>query len=161
VCYIIVIINRIYKGGVEMEESDFIFYGELDLSQTASKVSWEFLKLCQGETKKPATEVAKIALKLCLAVNGIKDLYAGKYKYIEEVPAINSIPTATRRMFLAENRKKDTNITKYKAIASYACKLKSVLESIASGEQRPTADHLEHLREHFASLSLILSEVDL
>lgn len=142
-----------------MQELQFPFYGEPDLSQLASRVGWEFLKLCRGETRKPPTEVAKSALNLCLAVEAAQALVAGKD--IEDIAAVESISPVRRRMLIAESARRDRDISRYEAIANYAFRHRDVVENIASGKREPNPEELEQLREHFASLSLILAEVNL
>jgi hypothetical protein len=138
-----------------MSEMSVSFNSELDPSQIASKVSWE---LCQGDAMQLPT-VAQIALDLCQTVEAAGAVVSGQD--VEEIPAINTLSTARRRMLLSEGRKRDVDVSKYQAIASYACRYNSILQDITTGKRKPSQNDVEQLRAHFATLSSILVEADL
>ena len=135
------------------------FVGELDLSQIASRIGWEFMKICKGQVRKPPTEVAKLAVELYSAVKAAQALVNGKLT--TDIPGVDKIPLVRRRMLIMESAKRDANVSKYEAISKYALKHSDIVQDIASGKREPTSDELEQLREHFGSLSLVLAEAGL
>jgi hypothetical protein len=134
-------------------------FGQLDLSQIASRIGWEFMKLSRGEVRMPSQEVAKLAQELFQSLQAAEALVAGRE--VEDFPGINNIPTLRRRMLVAEADKRDVSISTYKAIRKYALKQDEVIQDVASGKREPTTDELCELREHFALLSLVLEEAGL
>jgi hypothetical protein len=139
-------------------ELQILPYTNLDPSQAASRVSWEFMNLCQGKSEY-LPQIATAALNLCQSVEAAGAFIAGKSD--EDVPAINALPAARRRMLLSKGLKQKANLSKYKTIAGFACKYNDVLEEMKLGKRELSQDELEQLRTHFSHLSSILVEADL
>ena len=135
------------------------FVGELDLSQIASRIGWEFMKMCKGQVRKPPTEVAKLAVELYSAIEAAQALVNGKLT--ADIPGVNTIPPVRRRMLIVESTKRDANVSKYEAIRKYTLRHSDIVQGIASGKREPTSDELEQLCRHFGSLSLVLVEAGL
>lgn len=133
--------------------------GQASLSQIASEVGWDFLKLGGEKPTSPSTSVAELGLSLCQTLQAAEAFVSGRGS--DDYPLTENLPIAKRSMLIAERGKRDANITKYKAIADYACEQEGVLRDIVSRGRSTTSEELERLGKHFASLSLILAQVDL
>lgn len=134
-------------------------FGDLDLSQIASRIGWEFLKLCRGEVRISSQELAKLAQALSEAVQAAEALVAGAEA--EDLPGSNSIPASRRRMLVAQAEKREVSTLRYEEIRKYATTYDEVIQDVASGKREPTTGELDELREHFAVLSVVLAEAGL
>ncbi|MHB8104179.1 MAG: hypothetical protein ACYDG5_01375 [Dehalococcoidales bacterium] len=136
-----------------------VFLGELDLSQVASRIGWEFLTLGRGKLGVSPKDTAEHAIVLCSAVQAAEALVSGTA--IGDTPAIDNIPATRRRMLLAEGGRRALSVSRLRKIRDFAFMHNDVIQGIANGSRDATPSDVDKLRQHFALLSLSLAEVGL